>query len=487
MNDFPFAELVLTLYTISLSVLLIYSSHGFIMLYYQYKFKNKLSANLNNIDTSKTVTIQLPLFNEMYVAERIINAVCNLKYPIDKLEIQVLDDSTDETVQIVSNIVKQKQDEGFLISHIQRKNRVGYKAGALKEGLAISSGEFIAIFDADFIPPPDFLNNTLVHFYSQNIGMVQTRWSHLNEDQSLLTQAQAFALNGHFALEQKVRNDAGFFINFNGTGGVWRKKCILDSGNWEMDTLTEDLDLSYRAQIKGWQFIFLKDVATPAELPTEICALKAQQFRWTKGAIETAKKLLPSIWRSDISLRIKLQSTFHLTNNFVFPVVVIVALLNLPLLIIKQGGQFNSYFHFSSVFIMAFISTFLLYTTAQKNIYQHWIKKSFIFPVFLVGTMGLALSNTKAVFEGFINMKSEFVRTPKYVSMNEVPLINKYIGTNKISFLLIVELVFTVYTLIGVILSIYYLEFAALPFNLMFFLGFFSVSVLSLKQVLIKK
>lgn len=487
MNDFPFAELILTLYTISLSVLLLYSSHGFIMLYYQHKYKNKLPEAFKKIDTSKIVTIQLPLFNEMYVAERIINAVCNLKYPIDRLEIQVLDDSTDETVQIVSNIVKQKQDEGFLISHIQRKNRVGYKAGALKEGLAISSGEFIAIFDADFIPPPDFLNNTLVHFYSLNIGMVQTRWSHLNENQSLLTRAQAFALNGHFAVEQKVRNDAGFFINFNGTGGVWRKECILDSGNWEMDTLTEDLDLSYRAQIKGWEFIFLKDVATPAELPMEINALKAQQFRWTKGAIETAKKLLPSIWKSNISLRIKLQSTFHLTNNIVFPVVVIVALLNLPLLIIKQGGQFNSYFHFSSVFILALISTFLLYTTAQKNIYQNWIKKSLIFPVFLVGTMGLALSNTKAVFEGFINLKSEFVRTPKYVSINEVPIINKYIVTNKISFLLLIELVFTLYSLIAVVLSIYYLEFAALPFNLMFFLGFFSVSVLSLKQVLIKK
>ena len=452
---------------------MVYSFHGFIMLYYQHKFKNKQSNPLQKIDTTKTVTIQLPLYNEMYVAERLINAVCKLDYPKNNLEIQVLDDSTDETVQIVANIVKQKRNEGFLISHIQRKNRIGYKAGALKNGLGKSKGEFIAIFDADFIPPSDFLKNTLPHFYSKNIGMVQTRWTHINENHSLLTRVQAFALNGHFAIEQKVRNDSGFFINFNGTAGIWRKECIENSGNWEMDTITEDLDLSYRAQIKGWEFVFLKDVTTPAELPTE--------------AIETAKKLLPSIWTSNLSTRLKLQSTFHLTNNLVFPFVLIVALLNLPLLFIKQSGNFNTYFNYSSIFILAFISTFLLYTTAQKNIYDDWIKRIFVFPFFLFGTMGLALNNTKAVIEGIFGKGSEFVRTPKFVTKNNFSKKNKYALKSKFSLLLFIEIFFAFYSLIGVGMSIYYYELLALPFNLMFFFGFFSIAFLSFKQVLIKK
>ena len=487
MTSFPFPELVLILYTFSLFVLLIFSSHGFIMLYYQHKHRNKITQGLINIDTSKIVTIQLPIFNEMYVVERLINAVCKLDYPKENLEIQVLDDSTDETSNIVANLVKQKLEEGFLIKHIQRINRSGFKAGALKNGLAKTKGEFIAIFDADFIPPSDFLTNTLPHFYSKNIGMIQTRWGHLNEKESLLTRVQAFALDGHFAIEQKVRNDAGFFINFNGTGGVWRKECIEDAGNWENDTLTEDLDLSYRAQLKGWQFVYLKDITTPAELPSEMSALKSQQFRWTKGAIETAKKLLPAIWLSNMSLRLKLQSTFHLTNNFVFPFVLVVALLNLPLLFIKHGGNFDTYFQYSSLFVIAFISTFLLYISAQKNIYIDWKKRILIFPVFLSGTMGLALNNTKAVLEGVFNKKSEFIRTPKFANESEKKVVNIYIPKSKISVLMLVEIIFAIYSLVGVITAIYFMELAALPFNMMFFFGFFSVSILSLKQVLIKK
>jgi len=457
------------------------------MLFYQHKNRNKISQNLNIIDNSKIVTIQLPVFNEMYVVERLINAVCKLNYPKEKLEIQLLDDSTDETSNIIAKLCKQKKQEGFLISHIQRKNRTGFKAGALKNGLAETKGEFIAIFDADFIPHVDFLINTLPHFYSKKIGMVQTRWAHLNEKQSLLTRVQAFALDGHFAIEQKVRNDAGFFINFNGTGGVWRKECIEDAGNWENDTLTEDLDLSYRAQLKGWQFVYLKDITTPAELPAEISALKSQQFRWTKGAIETAKKLLPAIWLSKLSLRIKLQSTFHLTNNFVFPFVIVVALLNLPLLFIKHGGHFNTYFNYSSLFIIAFFSTALFYISAQKNIYLDWKRRILIFPIFLSGTMGLALNNTKAVLEGMFNKKSEFIRTPKYVNESPKKVVNQYIQKSKISVLIIVEILFAIYSLIGVITSIYFIELAALPFNMMFFFGFFSVSILSLKQVLVNK
>jgi hypothetical protein len=456
------------------------------MLFYKHRYRN-VSHDLTNIDLKEIVTIQLPLYNEMYMAERLINSVCKLDYPQESLEIQVLDDSTDETCMIVSNIVKKKIAEGFDIKHIQRTNRVGYKAGALKEGLETAKGNFIAIFDADFIPPSDFLKNTLSHFYESNIGMVQTRWTHLNENLSLLTRVQAFALNGHFAIEQKARNDAGFFINFNGTGGVWRKECILNAGNWEVDTITEDLDLSYRAQMKGWKFIYLKDVTTPAELPENISALKSQQFRWTKGAIETAKKLLPSVWKSDLSIRLKLQSTLHLTNNFVFPFVILTALLNVPMLFIKNAGNYNLYFQFSSIFVIAFVSTFLFYTAAQKGVYLDWKKRTLIFPVFLAGTMGLSLSNTKAVFEGMINKKSEFVRTPKFKTNSNQLEINKYFSSEKFSILLFLEITFAIYSLFGVIVSLYFIELSAFPFNFMFFFGFFSVAALSIKEIFVKK
>ncbi len=487
MNNFPLSELVIAIYTVSLFILLLYSSHGFIMLFYQHKFRDKTKRRLHTINTSKVVTIQLPLYNEMYVAERLINAVCNIDYPKESLDIQVLDDSTDETKQIVSKIVQQKKDAGFTISHIQRKNRVGFKAGALKAGLEKAKGEYIAIFDADFIPSPDFLKNMLTYFYSNNIGMVQSRWSHINEKHSILTRVQAFALNGHFAIEQKVRNAAGFFINFNGTGGVWRKECIFNSGNWQTDTITEDLDLSYRAQLKGWQFVYLNNFTTPAVLPEEITSLKVQQFRWTKGAVETAKKLLPTIWKSKQPLRIKFQSTFHLTNNFVFPFVLLVSLLNLPILFIKIGGNYNSYFNYSSVFILAFISTFSLYMAAQKNIYTNWISKIFTFPIFLLGTMGLAINNSIAVFEAIINKKSEFVRTPKFVEKDESEIVNKYKLKNKLSVQLFIEFFFTLYSFATLIFSLYYLELMALPFNMMFFFGFFSISMLSIKEILSKK
>ncbi|MCF6270869.1 MAG: glycosyltransferase [Melioribacteraceae bacterium] len=485
MDSFPLSELILILYTFSLTILLIFSSNGFIMLYYNNKFKRKFFTE-TSIDKSKIVTIQLPLFNEMNVAERLINAVCKIDYPKSSLEIQVLDDSTDETSKIVSELVKLRKSEGYNIKHIQRDKRTGYKAGALKDGLQKANGEFIAIFDADFIPQANFLQKTLPRFHSKNIGMVQTRWEHLNETSSLLTKVQAFALNGHFVIEQEVRNKSGFFINFNGTGGIWRKECIVDAGNWQADTLTEDLDLSFRAQIKGWRFIYLKDVTTPAELPSEISSLKTQQFRWTKGSIETAKKLLPTIWSSKLNLRIKLYSTFHLTNNFIFPFVLLIGLLNVPLLFIKNGGEFNSIINFMSLFILAFISTFFLYILAQKGIHKNWIKRGLIFPVFISGTMGMAINNSRAVLEGLLNKKSEFIRTPKFSSNKDIVNQKKYLTTPKISFQLLLEILFTIYSLAGVIIAIYFIEITALPFHLMFFIGFFSVSALSLKQVLIK-
>ena len=480
-------EIVLIGYFLSLSILFIFGLHGFIMLYYHKKYKAVQHKPIPDFECKDVVTIQLPLYNELYVVERLIDAVCAIDYPKDKLEIQVLDDSTDETVEVAAKIVEEKKKLGFDISYIHRENRKGYKAGALKEGLAIAKGMYIAIFDADFIPRKKFLKKTLSFFSDNNVGMVQTRWEHLNSNYSILTRAQALALDGHFVIEQTVRNKAGFFINFNGTGGVWKKECIEDAGNWHSDTLTEDLDLSYRAQLNGWKFIFLKDFTSPAELPSEINALKAQQFRWTKGAIETAKKILPLVWKSKIPLRVKLQSTFHLSNNLVFPFILLAAILNVPLIFVKNSGSHEVYFALMSVFVLAFISTFLFYLYSQKDVRSDWRKKIVMFPLFMAGSMGLAVNNSRAVFEGLMNRKSEFIRTPKFKVVDEKDTWTgkKYLNS-KIGFSVIIESIMAVYCLIGIVSSIYFLELAALPFQLLFFTGFSFVAITSIKHALSK-
>lgn len=474
--------IVLAAYFIALLILFVFGLHGFIMIYYYNKYRDVKPIPKEKPE-EPFVTIQLPLYNEMYVVERLINSVCEIDYPKDKLEIQVLDDSTDETVAIVANAVERKKLEGFDIQHIRRGNREGFKAGALKEGLKTAKGEFIAIFDADFIPQKNFLRKTLSFFTDKKIGMVQTRWEHLNGDFSLLTKAQALALDGHFVIEQSVRNKAGFFINFNGTGGVWRKQCIEDAGNWHTDTLTEDLDLSYRAQLNGWKFIFLKDFTSPAELPSEINALKSQQFRWTKGAIETAKKILPLVWKSNLPLRIKLQSTFHLSNNIVFPFILLAAILNVPLIYVKNSGSHEAYFAILSLFVFAFISSFVFYLYSQKDIRRDWRKKIVLFPLFMAGSMGFAVNNSRAVVEGLLNRKSEFVRTPKFkLESQSDSWIGKRYTSRKIGFSVYVELIMALYCLVGIASSIYFAEIAALPFQILFFLGFSFVSLTSIKH-----
>jgi cellulose synthase/poly-beta-1,6-N-acetylglucosamine synthase-like glycosyltransferase len=483
-------EIVLFTYIFSLSIILIFGSHGFVMIYYHHKYRKNIPKPSESFE-EVMVTIQLPMYNELYVAERLIDAICEMDYPKDKLEIQVLDDSTDETVDLVAKVVKDKKKQGFDIQHIRRSNRSGFKAGALKEGLKTAKGKYVAIFDADFIPKKNFLRSTLKYFSNNKIGLVQTRWEHLNEDYSLLTRIQALALDGHFVIEQSVRNKAGFFIQFNGTGGVWRKECIEDAGNWHADTLTEDLDLSYRAQIKGWKFIYLRDFTTPAELPAEMNALKAQQFRWTKGAIETCKKLLPMVWKAKIPLRVKLQSTFNLTNNFVFPFTLLAGILNVPLIFIKNAGPYWNFFNFMAIFVVAFISTFLFYLFAQKDVYSDWRRKIALFPIFMAGSMGFALNNTRAVMEGLMSRKSEFVRTPKFKVVKKSDHLeiakNKYVAKTKIQPSTYVELLLALYCFIGVCAAVYFMEIAALPFQLMFFLGFATVSIMSIREGLTKK
>ena len=477
-------DFIIGTYFISLTILFFFGSSGFIMIYYYMKHRDKKVEKAGELKYFPVVTIQLPVYNEYYVVERLIDSACKIDYPLGKLEIQVLDDSTDETIDVVAARVLYYQQLGFDITHIRRSSRSGFKAGALKEGLKTARGEFIAMFDADFIPKRDFLYETLPYFYfDEKIGLVQTRWEHLNSDYSFLTRVQAMALDGHFVIEQNVRNRAGFFINFNGTGGIWRKACIIDAGNWEADTLTEDLDLSYRAQLRGWKFKFLNDVTSPAELPSEINALKSQQFRWTKGAIETARKILPKVWKSDLSLEKKINATFHLSGNIVFPFILIAGILNVPLIFIKHQGGYESYFTIMAGFVFAFIGSFLFYLYSQKDVYPDWQKRMLLFPLFLAGSMGFSVNNTKAVIEGLIKKKSEFVRTPKYsvVSRKDNWLDKKY-AMMKVNYTVVIEVVLALYCLFGVAASIYYVELAAVPFQLLFSIGFGLVGWLSLKH-----
>lgn len=480
-------DVLLLAYFCSLCVLFAFGLHGLVMIYYYHKTQSITHREpVHDAEQWPLVTIQLPVFNEMYVVDRLVKAVCDIDYPKDRLEIQLLDDSTDETVEVSRKLVQEYVQRGFDITHIHRTNRQGYKAGALKEGLEVAKGDFVAIFDADFVPKPDFLKKTLPYFASDKIGMVQTRWEHLNEEYSFLTRAQALALDGHFVIEQQIRHKAGFFINFNGTAGVWRKATILDAGNWHSDTLAEDLDLSYRAQLRGWKFVFLNDVTSPAELPADINSLKTQQFRWTKGAVETAKKLLPQVWRSDLSLKVKLECTVHLTSNIVFPFIMLVAFLNVPLVIIKNtAGGYDAYFNAMSIFVLASISTFLFYMYAQRAIHLDWRRRLLLFPVFMAGSMGLAVNNTKAVFEALIGKKSEFKRTPKFriVQTDDDWRKKKYVQ-KKIGWAVLVELGLATYFLGGIVTSITYSEIAAIPFQLMFLIGFGTVGTLSLRHAL---
>ncbi len=479
---------LLIFYIIVLSFPFIFGSNGFLMIYYYFKYRKKRVASEGELKDFPLVTIQLPVYNELYVVNRAVDAICALDYPRDRMEIQVLDDSTDETTSIIETKVTEKAREGFDIKHIRRGKREGYKAGALKYGLAQARGEYVAIFDADFIPRVDFLRKTLPYFTDPKVGLVQTRWEHINSDYSLLTRAQAIALDGHFVIEQQVRNKAGFFINFNGTAGVWRRSCIEDSGNWEADTLAEDLDLSYRAQLKGWQFVFMKEYTSPAELPADVNALRTQQFRWTKGAIEAAKKLLPRVWKSNLPLRVKIHSTIHLSASMVYPFVLLIGILQVPIVFIKHGGEFDATFMMMSGFIFAFFGSFIFYLYSQKDVYRDWRRRIYLFPIFMAGSMGLSVNNTKAVIEGLLNRKSEFVRTPKYgMTGKQGSWANKRYTQQKLNWVSIAEFLLALYCLGGIVMSIVDLEIAAIPFQLLYFAGFGTISYLSIRQALVAR
>lgn len=435
------------------------------------------------------VTIQLPVFNELYVVERLIDSVATIEYPWTKLEVQVLDDSTDESFDIAAKKVKEWQARGLDISHVQRAERVGFKAGALAYGLEKSKGEFTAIFDADFVPEAEFLLRTLPSFQDERVGLVQTRWEHLNEDYSLLTRLQAFGLNAHFSIEQKGRNALEHFINFNGTAGVWRNTCIAEAGGWESDTLTEDLDLSYRAQLKGWKFIYKEKIGSPAELPAAMTALKNQQYRWTKGAAECAVKNLPRVIKSKgVSFRTKVHALFHLMSSFIFVCVIATAVLSVPMLLIKfQSPELDIVFKVASLFLLSFFILAYFYWTSvrygQSDKYRTFGKFLMLFPLFLSVSMGLSLHNAIAVLEGYIGRKTPFVRTPKFSieSSDDSFKGNRYLARH-IHPLTFVEIFLTVYFLGGIGLAFYLKDFGLIPFHLMLCFGFGIVSFYSLRH-----
>lgn len=368
------------------------------------------------------VTVQLPVFNEMHVVDRLLNAVAALDYPKDKLQIQLLDDSTDETVGICRDGIGRLKALGFDADHIHRSDRTGYKAGALENGTRTAKGEFLLILDADFVPNPDLLQKTIHFFSDEKIGLIQTRWGHLNRSFNVLTRIQAMFLDGHMELEQTARNRSGRFFTFNGTGGIWRKSCITDAGGWEHDTLTEDMDLSYRAQLKGWHFIFLNDVETPAELPIDMDGFKSQQHRWTKGSIQVCKKVLPAIWRSNVPFAVKVEATFHLTSNFAYLLLILLCFLIYPNQQSQPDfGNLTYYIINVPIFFFSSVSVIVFYLFSQKALRPGtWWKEIPYLPLLLALGIGMSISNAKAVIEAIFNHQTAFVRTPKYgISQNK--------------------------------------------------------------------
>ena len=488
-----FEYIYLIIYLFALLALFTYGMNCyFLMIYYRLNYRKairehkeirrKFDADLAAKGWPR-VTIQLPIYNERYVVERLISSVCRLDYPGHLLEIQVLDDSTDDTVNIAKTAVKRLRVRGFDIVYLNRNSRTGFKAGALKKGLKSAKGELIAIFDADFLPGPAFLKETVPYFIHPEVGMLQTRWGHLNSDYSMLTRAQSIGIDGHFSVEQASRAWGGLFMNFNGTAGIWRKAAIEDAGGWQADTLTEDLDLSYRAQLKGWKLTFVPGVVCPAEVPVTINAFKSQQHRWAKGSIQTAKKNLGKLFKSDVSWLVKIQAFLHLTHYMVHPMMMLVVSTSVPMLYTQWF--FNHLAYPVIIFTLLCLATFgpsSMYLFSQRLLYKDWKNRIKYLPFLMCIGTGIAVNNTKAVLEALFDIKSGFIRTPKYGIQNRqdrwrgkhysIPL-------NPVS---ILEFFLGLYSLAGLILFLFFSKYLVSPFLLIYTAGFFSVFFLSIKH-----
>jgi len=476
--------LILVLYFFVLSILAIYGWHRYYLVYLYMKHKANVPPPLPPPEPLPRVTVQLPIFNEMYVANRLIDAVCELDYPRELLEIQVLDDSTDETTEIAELAVRRQAARGFDIRYLYRVDRRGYKAGALEAGLKEASGRYIAIFDADFVPPKDFLLRSLGYFeQDEKVGMVQARWGHLNRDYSLLTRIQSILLDAHFVLEHGGRNRAGCFFNFNGTAGVWRREAISDAGGWQHDTLTEDLDLSYRAQLRGWRFVFLPDLVSPAEVPVEMTSFKSQQHRWAKGSIQTFLKLMPKILRSPQPLAVKAEAFFHLSANFNYPLMSLLSLLMFPAMVVRYSMGWSEMMLIDvPLFILATASVGNFYIVSQRELYADWRQRLKYLPFLMSIGIGLCVNNTRAVLEALFKRESEFARTPKYGIERSG---DEWAGKKyhqSVGIQPIVEVVLGLYFTATVFYALSNQIYGTLPFLMLFQIGFLYTGLLSILQ-----
>ena len=481
-------------YFIVMLILAFYGIHRYqlVWLYYRNR-KNEAHSNLPPAHFEEAqlpfVTIQLPIFNEQFVIDRLIDACCRLEYPRDRFEIQLLDDSTDETIGVARGIVE-RYAAGTAdlapqpIYYIHRTNRHGYKAGALEEGLKVAKGQLIAIFDADFVPPPTWIMQVVHHFAEQGVGMVQTRWTHLNRDYSFLTQVEAILLDGHFVLEHGGRSRAGVFFNFNGTAGMWRREAIDEAGGWQHDTLTEDTDLSYRAQLKGWKFKYLQDVECPAELPIEMTAFKTQQARWAKGLIQTAKKILPTILRSKAPFHVKLEAWYHLTANISYPLMIVLSTLLMPAMIIRSWqGPLQMFLIDLPLFMASTMSVSSFYLVSQKELFPKTWYKTFLYLPFLMALgVGLTITNTKAVLEALVGHKSAFARTPKYRVLAKGEKSQAKVYRKRLGIIPWIELAIGCYFAGTIWYALTTENYFTVPFLLLFVLGYWYTGLLSLLQ-----
>ena len=467
-------------------VLAIYGIHRYTLVYLYYKYKKNYNPEPPAYFAELPfITVQLPIYNEQFVIERLIEAICAMQYPTEKLEIQLLDDSTDETQQVAADIVERYAALGHPIVYMHRTNRHGFKAGALDAGLKVAKGDLIAIFDADFVPPPDWLMKVVHHFTDPAIGMVQTRWTHLNRNYSMLTQVEAILLDGHFVLEHGARARSGDFFNFNGTAGMWRRKAITDAGGWQHDTLTEDTDLSYRSQLAGWKFKYLPDIECPAELPIEMTAFKTQQARWAKGLIQTSIKVLPMIFRSNVPRKIKVEAVYHLTANLSYPLMVNMTALLIPAMIVRfYQGWFQMLLIDFPLFTASSFSIAVFYVVSQRELFpKTWLKTFLYLPMLMALGIGLTVTNTKAVMEALFGIKSAFARTPKYSVARKGE--KSKAGKKYRKRLLLtpwVELAIGVYFALAIAYTFTNHNFFTAPFLILFVLGYWYTGLMSLLQ-----
>ena len=467
-------------------VLAIYGVHRYQLVYLYFKHrKNANPEPPGHFTELPRITVQLPIYNEQFVIDRLIEAVCSMEYPADKLEIQLLDDSTDETQQVASGIVDRYAALGHPIVYIHRTNRHGFKAGALDAGLKVAKGDLIAIFDADFVPPPDWLMKVVHHFIEPEIGMVQTRWTHLNRDYSLLTQVEAILLDGHFVLEHGARARSNDFFNFNGTAGMWRRQAITDAGGWQHDTLTEDTDLSYRSQIAGWKFKYLPNIECPAELPIEMTAFKTQQARWAKGLIQTSIKVLPLIFKSNVPRRIKVEAVYHLTANLSYPLMVVMTALLIPAMIVRfYQGWFQMLLIDVPLFTASTLSIGVFYVVSQRELFpKTWLKTFLYLPILMALGIGLTVTNTKAVMEALFGIKSAFARTPKYSVAKKGEKSNA--GKKYRKRLLLtpwIELAIGAYFALAILYTFTNSNYFTAPFLILFVVGYWYTGLMSLLQ-----